>query len=898
MVDNNVQNDNDDSKTDKAVTSSLTDSNYDKSQADADKPSKNVNDSVKNNESSASNNNLKPSNNSDNDSDDKKNDEEEKEPDFVSSSLLHLTIEQQLAKAEQVARRVHAGQKDLGGNDYIEHCKYVADHLKTPLEKTVGWLHDTLEDTDYTTDDMVNDGFSPVVINCVILLTHRKGEPYLDYINNLKFDETARHVKMADIANNLDLKRLNSFDKVNSPESKRRVQKYLKAMEILVKAEGKSMFKISSTGKPVFEDKKEAGDENGSNNENGKPKSFLKRIMYRFKHNPIASTIVVIVLALVVCMSYASFNASPHAVTTEQGFAIMKDNKMVNKATIYDMAQQADVILNKNYYYKDDYGNTINAGRKISFSWTIGQRERLAKILNKSKFKNGYTAVGIRNNMWSNLISSIIPTLLFLGLMYWFFKNSNKLMGNSMSLSNNISATSEDVQKITFDDVKGVDTAVVELKEICSMITNREKYDKVGASMPKGIILFGPPGTGKTLMAKALSNEADANFYYASASSFVEMFVGLGAKRVRDLFEKAEEDTHKKGMKPRSIIFLDELDAVGGARSSMDGNSERAQTLNQLLVSMDGFNANSNVFVIAATNRIDTLDRALLRPGRFDRQIGVDLPDKKGRLEILQVHAKNKLINNSHDLAWVADQTQGFSGADLANVLNESASVAVRGGHDKIMLSDLSEAIDRVMMGPKKLNREDYKKSIERTAYHEAGHAIAAMATSDDDAVTKITILPRANALGYTSINSIDDKTNYTESQLYSKLCSLMGGLVAEELIFGDVSTGPSSDIRKANSIARDMVTKYGFGHNTTSQLRFLNVEDMSNNDGGTPMSQNTLSEIDKEVHWIIDTAYNRAVNVINANMNLFKELVQSLMEKETLTSEDLSYYKNNIIKL
>ncbi|MFM6971740.1 MAG: ATP-dependent zinc metalloprotease FtsH, partial [Micrococcales bacterium] len=422
-----------------------------------------------------------------------------------------------------------------------------------------------------------------------------------------------------------------------------------------------------------------------------------------------------------------------------------------------------------------------------------------------------------------------------------------------------------------------------------------QKFQAVGAKIPRGVLLYGPPGTGKTLVAKAVAGEAGVPFFSISGSDFVEMFVGVGASRVRDLFEQA------KAAAP-AIIFVDEIDAVGRHRGAGigGGNDEREQTLNQLLVEMDGFDSRTNVILIAATNRPDILDPALLRPGRFDRQIGVTAPDLIGREQILKVHAKGKPIADDVDLAVIARRTPGFTGADLANVLNEAALLTARQNEKQITAATLDEAIDRVIGGPQKKSRLMQDRERLNTAYHEAGHALVAASMNDSDPVTKVTILPRGRALGYTMVLPIEDRYSVSRNQLLDQIAYAMGGRVAEEIVFHDPTTGASNDFEKATSIARQMVTQYGFSENIGA-VSFGNGgevfigRDMAQQ---RDYSEATAQQIDKEVRAIVEAAHNEAYKALTANRKVLDALAKELMERETLNQEEIARIFKNVKKL
>jgi cell division protease FtsH len=438
----------------------------------------------------------------------------------------------------------------------------------------------------------------------------------------------------------------------------------------------------------------------------------------------------------------------------------------------------------------------------------------------------------------------------------------------------------------TFIDVAGADEAVAELREIKDFLADPKKYQDIGAKIPKGVLLYGPPGTGKTLLARAVAGEANVPFYSISGSEFVEMFVGVGASRVRDLFTQAKENAP-------AIIFVDEIDAVGRQRGAGlgGGHDEREQTLNQLLVEMDGFEANGQVILIAATNRPDVLDPALLRPGRFDRQIPVDRPDLKGRTAILEVHAKGKPIAKSVDLSSFAKRTPGFTGADLANVLNEAALLTARENAKVITTAALDEAIDRVMAGPQRTTRLMTEEERRITAYHEGGHALVAHALPHTNPVHKITIMPRGRALGYTMVLPDEDRYATTRNQMLDQLAYSLGGRAAEELIFHDPTTGASNDIEKATNLARAMVTQYGMTEKIGAiKLGTSDSEPFLGRDYGhqRDYSENVAGIVDSEIHNLIENAHQEAFDILVANRDILDALVIELLERETLLKDDI----------
>ena len=448
-----------------------------------------------------------------------------------------------------------------------------------------------------------------------------------------------------------------------------------------------------------------------------------------------------------------------------------------------------------------------------------------------------------------------------------------------------------DGKKVTFDDVAGADEEKQELQEVVDFLRNPDKFTAIGARIPHGLLLVGPPGTGKTLLARAVAGEADVQFLSISGSDFVEMYVGVGASRVRDLFDQA------KKIAP-AIIFIDEIDAVGRKRGSGlgGGHDEKEQTLNQLLVEMDGFGKNEGVIVMAATNRPDILDPALLRPGRFDRQIYVGAPDSKGREEILKVHAKGKRLDDSVNLKTVAMATSGFTGADLSNLLNEAAIMAARNNRPVLNMDDLNEAMMKIMAGPEKKSRVSLKRDLRATAIHEAGHAIAMYNLPTHDPVRQISIVPRGQALGLTWSQPREDSTHLTRNQMYEQIVSLLGGRVAEALFLGDISTGASNDIDRASKLARDMVARYGMCEKlgTVSYLSGGEVFIGRDYQQTKSYSEAVAGTIDEEVKLLIDKAYKQCTEILEANAGKLQEVVDYLMEHETMTGEQFTACMEN----
>ena len=485
------------------------------------------------------------------------------------------------------------------------------------------------------------------------------------------------------------------------------------------------------------------------------------------------------------------------------------------------------------------------------------------------------------------MIVNVLPFILVVVLFFFLFQQAQGGGTKVMSFGKSrAKLVTKDMPRVTFKDVAGIDEAVEELMEIKEFLANPAKFQALGARIPKGVLLYGPPGSGKTLLAKAVAGEAGVPFFSISGSDFVEMFVGVGASRVRDLFEQAKANAP-------AIIFIDEIDAVGRHRGAGlgGGHDEREQTLNQLLVEMDGFDTKAGVILIAATNRPDILDPALLRPGRFDRQIVVDRPDLKGRVEILKVHTRDKPLAEDVDLEVLARRTPGFTGADLANLVNEAAILAARHGKKKLDMEELEEAIERVVAGPERKTRliSDKEKAI--IAYHETGHALVAHVLPNADPVHKISIIPRGRALGYTLTLPTEDKYLVTKSELVDELSMLLGGRVAEELIFGEITTGDQDDIEKATKLARKMVCEYGMseklGAVTLGQKQsevFLGRDLATHQD----YSDRIAYQIDQEVRRLVDEAYARAKEILVTHRDKLDLIARTLMERETLEKEEL----------
>ncbi|MFF2387878.1 ATP-dependent zinc metalloprotease FtsH [Agromyces sp. NPDC058104] len=574
-------------------------------------------------------------------------------------------------------------------------------------------------------------------------------------------------------------------------------------------------------------------------------------------------------------------------VSTQEGLELLSDGK-VAAVKIVDGENRVDLTLAE----EDE-----KLGKQVQFYYVTPRGADVVAAVDSADPKDGYNDEVPQPNWFMSMLGILLP-LLLIGVFFWIMLSGMQGGGNRVMQFGKSKAklVSKESPKVTFDDVAGANEAIEELHEIKEFLKEPAKFQAVGARIPKGVLLYGPPGTGKTLLARAVAGEAGVPFYSISGSDFVEMFVGVGASRVRDLFDQAKQNAP-------AIIFVDEIDAVGRHRGAGlgGGHDEREQTLNQLLVEMDGFDPKTNVILIAATNRPDILDPALLRPGRFDRQIGVDAPDLKGRQKILEVHSKGKPLANGVDLEVLARKTPGFTGADLANVLNEAALLTARSNAQLIDNRALDEAVDRVIAGPQRRSRvmKDKEKLI--TAYHEGGHALAAAAMNYTDPVTKITILPRGRALGYTMVMPLEDKYSVTRNELLDQLTYAMGGRVAEEIVFHDPSTGASNDIEKATSTARKMVTEYGMSANVgavklgQSQGEVFLGRDMGHQ---RDYSEEIAERVDLEVRTLIEQAHDEAWQVLNDNRDILDRLAAELLEHETLDHNQIAEIFKDVRKL
>ena len=538
-------------------------------------------------------------------------------------------------------------------------------------------------------------------------------------------------------------------------------------------------------------------------------------------------------------------------------------------------------------------GSLKEYGSKESFKVNAPLSDAVVNKVMEYVESDGITLITGENPENNNVLAvilNVVPTIMLIGAMLWLFSKLGKSNNNSMDFGRSKAKLSEEA-KAHFSDVAGLTEEKEEVAELIDFLKNPKKFQRMGARIPKGVLLVGPPGTGKTLLAKAVAGEANVPFYYISGSDFVELFVGVGASRVRDMFKQAKQTAP-------CLIFIDEIDAVGRQRGTGlgGGHDEREQTLNQLLTEMDGFGANEGIIIIAATNRPDVLDPALLRPGRFDRQVTVSLPDQKERLAILKVHAKNKVFGNDVNLENISKRTPGFSGADLENLLNEAALLAVRRNLSSIGMAEIDEASDRVLMGPAKVSRKYSENDKKLVSYHEAGHAVIGLKLEHANVVQKVTIIPRGAAGGYNMMIPSEEKICSTKTDLLEEITGLLGGRTAEELVFGEVTTGAHNDFEKATKIARAMVTEYGM-----SDLGPLQFEQQEGSvflgrdyNKSHNFSNEVANEIDMEMRKIIDECHAKSTKIIKENMDLLKLIAESLLEQETLTKEEIDYLVAN----
>ncbi len=586
----------------------------------------------------------------------------------------------------------------------------------------------------------------------------------------------------------------------------------------------------------------------------------------------------------------------PRSISTSEGMALISGTT-VEKVVLNEGTQQVNLTLSEDYQHQSTGAGdpTTNMGKNVYFTYSYVQTKDILDTVAEQAPAKGWNAVRPQSSALGAMFQLIVPLLVLMGAFYFIMRSmsGSRMMGGFTA--SRAKEFNQERPDVTFADVAGEDEAVEELEEIREFLASPDKFHKVGARIPRGVLLYGPPGTGKTLLAKAVAGEAKAPFFSISGSEFMELYVGVGASRVRELFERAKKNAP-------AIIFVDEIDAVGRHRGSGigGGNDEREQTLNQLLVEMDGFDERANIILIAATNRPDILDPALLRPGRFDRQIAVEAPDLKGREAILKVHAQGKPLTAQVDLRQIAKRTPGFTGADLANVLNEAALLTARSNMQFIDERAIDEAIDRVIAGPQKRTRvmNDHDKAV--TAYHEGGHALAAAALNYTDPVTKVTILPRGRALGYTMVMPTEDRFNKTRNQLLDDLVYGMGGRVAEEIVFRDPSTGPANDIQQATKTARAMVTDYGMSDRIGMvKLGDADTEAFGHGSGEGPraFSDETAAIIDEEVRRLLDNAMREAWEILTNNRAILDTLAARLLEEETLDEAQLAQIFKDVVK-
>ena len=586
----------------------------------------------------------------------------------------------------------------------------------------------------------------------------------------------------------------------------------------------------------------------------------------------------------------------PRSISTSEGMALIAATT-VEKVVLNEGTQQVNLTLNEDYQHASTGADdpAANLGKNVYFTYSYVQTKDILDTVAAQAPAKGWNAVRPQSSALGAMVQLLVPLLVLMGAFYFIMRSmsGSRMMGGFTA--SRAKEFNQERPEVTFADVAGEDEAVEELEEIREFLASPDKFHKVGARIPRGVLLYGPPGTGKTLLAKAVAGEAKAPFFSISGSEFMELYVGVGASRVRELFERAKKNAP-------AIIFVDEIDAVGRHRGSGigGGNDEREQTLNQLLVEMDGFDERANIILIAATNRPDILDPALLRPGRFDRQIAVEAPDLKGREAILKVHAQGKPLTQQVNLRQIAKRTPGFTGADLANVLNEAALLTARSNMQFIDERAIDEAIDRVIAGPQKRTRvmNDHDKAV--TAYHEGGHALAAAALNYTDPVTKVTILPRGRALGYTMVMPTEDRFNKTRNQLLDDLVYGMGGRVAEEIVFRDPSTGPANDISQATKTARAMVTDYGMSDRIGMvKLGDTDTEAFGHGSGDAPrsFSDETAAIIDEEVRRLLDNAMREAWEILTTNRAVLDTLAARLLEEETLDEAQLAEIFKDVVK-
>ena len=616
------------------------------------------------------------------------------------------------------------------------------------------------------------------------------------------------------------------------------------------------------------------GDKSNGNGSNGGPRPFWQ--------SPWLWVVVVALLAVTMFQIFAGTGSQ--TIDTKDGLQILNGNN-VEYAQIVDNTQQVKLKLKSDYSATDpDTGRMKNYGKNVQFYYTYAQSATVVKAVQKADPVKGWTATMQQSSIWTYLLTSLLPFLIIFGL-FWFMMSRMGGAGGMFGMGgkkNSGKLLDGQTPTTKFADVAGEDEAVAEVEEIKDFLKDPSKYKALGARIPRGVLLYGPPGTGKTLLARAIAGEAGVPFFSISGSEFVEMFVGMGASKVRDLFRQAKE-------KAPCIVFIDEIDAIGKKRDGqVGGNDEREQTLNQLLTEMDGFEGNNGVIILAATNRPESLDPALTRPGRFDRRVPVELPDLKGREEILRVHARKIKVAEDVDFGQIARMASGASGAELANIVNEAALRAVRDGRRFATQSDLEESIEVVIAGYQKKNAILTDKEKWTVAYHEIGHALVAALQTHSAPVQKITIIPRTSgALGYTM--QVEEGNHYlmTKEELENKIATLTGGRAAEEVRFGIVSTGASNDIEQATKLARGMITRYGM----SEEFDMVALETVTNQylggDASLACSAETQTRIDHQVVALVKKEHAKAIGILTENRAKLDELAKYLYEKETITGEE-----------
>lgn len=590
--------------------------------------------------------------------------------------------------------------------------------------------------------------------------------------------------------------------------------------------------------------------------------------------------VLIIALFITAFLMISSAGKTPSKEITFSGFIEKIEADTINRVVVEDNTVSVELIDGSQHHLYKEPGSSL---------YTLLEQAGVDKeTITKLPIEIANTE---GNKFWRDLLIGLIPFLLIIGFFVFMMRSAQSSNNQAMSFGKSKAKLYDKAkQKTTFDDVAGCDEAKEELVEVVDFLKHPEKYRAIGAKIPKGVMLIGQPGTGKTLLARAVAGEADVPFFSISGSEFVEMFVGVGASRVRDLFNKAKRNAP-------CIIFIDEIDAVGRHRGAGmgGGHDEREQTLNQILTEMDGFETGTNVIVIAATNRPDILDPALLRPGRFDRRVVVDMPDLKAREAILKVHGRNKPLAKTVDLTKIAKSTPGFTGADLENLMNEAAIMAAKGNKKTVGMRELELSIEKVVMGPERKSKVLSKKEKKITAYHEVGHAVVGHMLPNCDPVHKISVVSRGMALGVTWFMPEEDKHLYAKSKFEDELCSLLGGYAAEEVFFGEMTTGASNDLERATKIARNMVTKYGMSDLGPIIFGDSNEEIFLGKDFGhiRNYSESYASKIDELIKKMLEKAHHKTKEIVTKNKKLIDTIAQDLMKKENINREEfLKYFK------